>query len=142
MKRNAGRKKRLGRELGATAVEYALLIGLVGLGVLGSTQFLKRGINTTMSKVPNCGSEQLVAGSQTVTFQNGTGEDVEVIQPSAACTTGAAVQTSIVAGGALLRTCNASIGCAQLSIVGKSSGRVYLASTGPLPVPTTIVLSS
>ena len=39
-------------EEGATSVEYALMIGVLGLGIIGSFTFYARSVGTAFNKVP------------------------------------------------------------------------------------------
>jgi Flp pilus assembly pilin Flp len=39
------------REEGATAVEYALMVGILGLGILGSFAFYVKSVGTAFNKV-------------------------------------------------------------------------------------------
>ena len=41
-----------GEEDGATSVEYALLAGVLGIGIIGSFTFYVRSVGTAFNKVP------------------------------------------------------------------------------------------
>ena len=40
------------REKGATSVEYALMLGVLGIGIIGSFTFYVRSVGTAFNKVP------------------------------------------------------------------------------------------
>ena len=40
------------RELGATSVEYALIVGVLGVGIMTSFAFYRNSVNTAFNRVP------------------------------------------------------------------------------------------
>ncbi len=51
------------RERGATAVEYALMVGLIGMGIIGATSTMRTKISSTFDSVRTGGENVALAGS-------------------------------------------------------------------------------